>query len=69
MTNIKLKNVYKVMRVNWGFQHVTDTDVAMKQKGKKMVGRMRVKEKDKVVNVSVTAWHYSELTLLDYKGQ
>jgi hypothetical protein len=57
------------MRVNWGFQHVTDTDVAMKQKGKKMVGRMRVKEKDKVVNVSVTAWHYSELTLLDYKGQ
>jgi hypothetical protein len=46
-----------------GFQLMTDVDIAnaaMKQ---------REKKKDKAVSVSVIAWHYNVLTLLDYMGQ
>jgi hypothetical protein len=41
-----------------GFQHLTDTDIvnaAMKQKGKKRVGRIRVKKRDKAMSASVKA--------------
>jgi hypothetical protein len=30
---------------------------------------MRVRKKDKVVSSSITAWHYSVLSQLDYMGQ
>jgi hypothetical protein len=41
----------------------------MKQKGKKRVGRIRVKKRDKAMSASVKAWHYSVMTLLDYVSQ
>jgi hypothetical protein len=51
---------------------MTDTDMSMllqKERVKKRIGRMRVKKKDKAVSVSVIAWCYNVLTLLDYMGQ
>jgi hypothetical protein len=40
-----------------GFQHMTDTDIVMlPQDKRRREGRMRVK-KEKVVSVSVIAWH------------